>query len=153
MEHDGATLSQEFPGHDLVLLAAFVSRIEALVVVSMLEAAGIHVHAGGIHHASVSVNSLTLGGHRLRVPATQHVVASAILLEVFDEEEWGFSYGLRRAVLKFLGLWLGILGATMGVAFASAAVPLGFMLMVPFAVLSVPVNPQGRGDYFLAETA
>lgn len=27
------------------------------------------------------------------------------------------------------------------------------LLTLPFSILGVPVNPQGRGDYFLAEDA
>ena len=69
----------------MVVVAALVSRVEALVTASMLEAAGIMVHVGGAWHASVKVNSLALGGHRLWIPASQHEAASAILLEVLGD--------------------------------------------------------------------
>ncbi len=137
----------------LVLLAALVSRVEALVASSVLEAAGIHVFVGAVHHASAEVNSLALGGHRLMVPATQHRLASGLLREVLGNNEWGFSYGLRRAVLKFLGLWAGIqIGiVTCGVMLGVIGGPILFA--IPLAVLGVPVNPQGRGDYFLSAEA
>ncbi len=135
----------------MVLLAALVSRVEALVVVSMLQSAGIDVYAGAIHHASVEVNSLALGGHRLLVPLSQHRAATAVLLEVLGNEEWGFSYGLRRAVLKRLGLWAGFWSlVAIAMAFAGI-VPVWQVLATPLSALAMPVNPQGRGDYYLAD--
>ena len=53
------------------LLAIIVSRSEALVVVSMLNAAGIIVDVGALQHASVSINPLALGHYRLMVPGWQ----------------------------------------------------------------------------------
>ena len=97
------------PMDAMVTLAALVSRSEALVVASMLEAAGVQVFVGGAGHASVEVNSLALGGHRLWVPAAQHLHASRVLREVLGEEEWGFSYGLRRAVLRVCRGWGAVL--------------------------------------------
>lgn len=136
---------------EMVLLAALVSRVEALVVGSMLEAAGIFVHIDGLHHASVSVNSVALGGHRIRVPDYQHKEASEILLEVLGDDEWGFSYGLRRAVLRVMALWSVpyIIAIVFFVMVGKAS--LFAVLLSPLSALSLPVNPQGRGDYFLAE--
>jgi len=132
-------------------LAVLVSRPEALVLASMLENHGIPVCVGGSGHASVSVNSLALGGHALWIPASAHHLASKLLIEVLDADEWGFSVGLRRAVLRFLAFWAG-LNAAITLPFVMAnAIPAAFLLEVPFSLLSVPVNPQARGDYFLHE--
>jgi hypothetical protein len=144
-------LNEAEPDPDaMVVVAALVSRVEALVTASMLEAAGIDVHVGGAAHASVEVNSLALGGHRLWIPASQHEAASAVLLEVLGEDEWSFSKGPRRAILK---MWAAVTVAALAVCgffgvifgvwslYAAAVSPL---LALPF-----PVNPQGRGDYFL----
>ena len=59
------------------------------------------------------------------------------------------SFGLRRAVIRLLavwavpqaafyamGLWVGLLGPS-------------HLLFAPLTFLAVPVNPQGRGDYYL----
>lgn len=134
---------------EMVLLAALVSRVEALVVGSMLEAAGILVDVGATHHASASVNSLALGGHRLWVPDFQYLEASEILLEVLGEEEWGFSRGLQRAVFRVAGFWALCYAAFLALASSAGLVTIFEIVEAPFAVLSVPVNPQGRGDYFL----
>lgn len=96
------------PDDAMVTIAALVSRVKALVLASMLEAAGILVHVDGAAHASVSVNSLALGGHRLRVPASQHEAASTLLVEVLGKEPWTFSYGLQRAVVRFVGAWAAL---------------------------------------------
>ena len=141
-------------GDSMVVIAIIVSRVEALVLVSVLEAEGILAVAGGVHHASIEVNSLALGGHRISVPACQWAEASAILRETGADRDWQFCEGLRRAVLRFLALWVGLYGATMVLAAASGAVSLWLVLAVPLSVLGVPVNPQGRGDFYLAaETA
>ena len=133
----------------MVILAALVSRVEALVVASMLEAGGIPVHVGGAGHASVAVNSLALGGHRLWVPAAQHRAASDLLLEVLGEEEWGFCYGLRRAMLRVVALWAGVAFCNVAALVWLGMVPAAMLATVPLSALSAPVNPQGRGDYFL----
>jgi hypothetical protein len=140
----------EEPAADaMIVVAALVSRVEALVTASMLEAAGIWVHVGGAGHASVEVNSLVLGGHRLWIPASQHAEASAILLEVLGEDEWSFSFGARRAVLRFIGMF-GAIGLAVGLGGAWFGVwSLPAALLSPFGVISFPVNPQGRGDYYL----
>ena len=133
----------------MVILAALVSRVEALVVASMLEAAGILVHVGAAGHASAEVNSLALGGHRMWVPASQHLIASEILLEVLGENEWSFSYGLQRAVLRVVGVWVVFYSACMLTGAMIGAVPYSTLVLAPLGAVTVPVNPQGRGDYFL----
>ena len=132
----------------MVTVAIVVSRVEAVVLVSVLEAAGVLVVAGGAHHAWVEVNSLAIGGHRIWVPASQWAEASAILREAGAAEPQ-FSEGLRRAVLRFLALWLGLYGGALAVGVAAGAFLLWDLAYLPFAAL-VPVNPQGRGDFYLA---
>lgn len=142
----------EDSGHgDLVLLAVLVSRVEAVVLASMLEAAGIDVHVGGLNHASVEVNSLALGGHRLMVPNRQYRDASEIVREAGAGEEcWRFSRGLRRAVLKFLALWVSLNAGIVAMGVWAVGLPPFYLLATPLAALTVPVNPQGRGDFYLA---
>jgi hypothetical protein len=140
-------------GDAMVVIAIVVSRVEALVLVSSLEAAGILAVAGGVHHASVEVISLALGGHRISVPASQWQEASTILRELGADREWQFCEGLRRAVLRFLALWVALYGATMALAVAMGSLPAWSLAAVPFAALTVPVNPQGRGDFYLAPEA
>ncbi|HEX4849000.1 MAG TPA: hypothetical protein VFV30_12720 [Novosphingobium sp.] len=142
-------MDDELPEDAMVTVAALVSRVEALVVASMLEAGGILVHVGGAAHASAEVNTAALGGHRLWVPASQHMAASELLLEVLGEEEWAFSRGLQRAVLRFAGAWAGVSTAAALVICSLGKAPMLWALMAPFSALTIPVNPQGRGDYYL----
>ena len=137
--------------HDdaMVTIAIVVSRVEALVLVSILEAEGILAFAGGVHHASVEVNSLALGGHRISVAASQWAEASAILREAGADRGWQFSEGLRRALLRFLALWLGLYASALALSVAAGALALWELAYLPFAAV-VPVNPQGRGDFYLA---
>src|SRR5687768_6433451 len=125
------------PGHSdaMVVIAIVVSRIEALVLVSVLEAAGILAVAGGVHHASVEVNSLALGGHRIWVPASQWAEASAVLREAGADRDRQFSTGLRRAVLRLVAVWLALYGT--GIAYtAFLGLVSGWALLgVPFAAL------------------
>ena len=137
----------------MVIVAALVSRVEALVVASMLEAAGVDACIGALGHAGVEVNSVTLGGYRLWVPASQHLLASNILLEVLGKAEWRFCYGLQKAVLRVLALWVtlftlvGIVGVSVG------GYPLTMLVMAPLSGFILQVNPQGSGDYYLAAGA
>lgn len=134
----------------MVVIAIAVSRVEAAVLLSVLDAGGILATAGGIHHASVEVNSLALGGHRIWVPAAQWSEASAILREAGATGEAQFCRGLQRAVARFLAVWLGLYGGMLALVAASGAVSFWAMLGLPFAGLVVPVNPQGRADFYLA---
>lgn len=142
-------LPEGAPEDAMVILAALVSRVEALVVASMLEAGGIQVHVGAAAHASVDLNSVCLGGHRLWVPAVQHRAASELLFEVLGHEQWAFSKGLQRAVARFAGAWAALWTASAAVAVGFGA-PWYFLVLAPFNCLTIPVNPQGRGDYYLA---
>ncbi|NMN05771.1 MULTISPECIES: hypothetical protein [unclassified Novosphingobium] len=137
----------------MVCLAILISRPEALVVASMLEANGIPVCVGAQGHAGVSINSLALGGHRLWIPASHHAIASDLLDEVLGEEEWAFSYGLRRAVLRSMSLWAACNIVPGAIAVYAGILPAFALLALPLAAFTVPVNPQGRGDYFLTEPA
>lgn len=116
---------------------------------SMLEANGIPVCVGASGHGSAEVNSLALGGYRLWIPASHHRIATELLIEVLDENEWEFSKGLRRAVLKFLALWGALQAGIAAIMIAVAGAPAMVLLAVPLDLLMVPVNPQARGDYFL----
>lgn len=119
----------------------------------MLEAGGIDVFVGASGHASVEMNSLALGGHRLWVPASQHRAASILLIAVLGGEEWEFSRGLQRAILRFCGVWAALWTALSALWWLYGGGPLLYLLVAPLDVLTIPVNPQGRGDYYLAADA
>lgn len=142
------------PDHDdaMIIIAIVVSRVEALVLVSVLEAAGVFAVAGAVHHASVEVNSIALGGHRIWVPASQWSEASAVLRETGASRDWEFCAGVRRAVLQLLGVWFCLYGGVAAVTALGSAFPLTILGSIPFAMV-VPVNPQGRGDFYLAPEA
>ena len=134
-------------------IAIIVSRSEALVIASMLDAAGIIVHVGGEYHASVQVNSIALGGYRLGVPAWQHADASQILSETFANGVYNFSIGLQAAVIRLMLAVVGsaffVIGATWLI---SGIRPPAELMAFPLAVISIPVNPQGTSDYYLSQT-
>ncbi len=133
-------------------IAHLISRPEALVVASMLDAAGIIVHVGGAHHASVEVNSIALGGHCITVPEWQHWDASKILDNTFANLDYSFSEGLQTAVIRFLLIWVGslCLGLTI-LALISGVNPFRVYPYAIFGIIGVPVNPQGVGDYYLSK--
>ena len=149
MSTDEAVSNDAIDSDALIVVAALVSRVEALVVASMLESAGVPVHVGAAGHAGVAVNSLALGGHRLWIAARQHAEASAILREVLGDDEWTFSPSLRRAVLRVMLLWGGFSALVGAVGVWAGAIAVTEALLAPLAALTVPVNPQGRGDYYL----
>ncbi|WP_447525712.1 hypothetical protein [Parasphingorhabdus sp. NYA22] len=137
----------------MIPIAIINSRSETMVVASLLDAAGILVHIGGYNHASVSICPLALGGFRLTVPAFQHVQASAVILDTPGFGEFSYSYALRRAVVKFLLLWVGIIALlTIPRILYDPEFWIPSLAMIPLSVLGIPVNPQGHSEYFLDVT-
>ncbi|MEO5705479.1 MAG: hypothetical protein ABIT10_13795 [Alteraurantiacibacter sp.] len=136
---------------DLALLAILTSRAEALVVASMLEAAGIHVHVGGEYHASVDPISVALGGHRLRVPAWQHADASAIVHEVGLPTQPASYKGGQQAVVRLLAVYVGLQFFLAIPAAIAGLFPWGGLLGIAFVSLGVPVDPRGQPDWHLTE--
>ena len=56
-------------------------------------------------------------------------------------------------MLRFLGVWLCLYGGVAALTALASPIPLWVIGSVPLAMV-VPVNPQGRGDFYLApETA
>ena len=136
----------------MVLLAIIVSRSEALVVASMLNAAGIIVDVGALQHASASINSLALGHYRLTVPDWQYDDASRIVAPTFVYPEYRFSVGLQTAVIKLLLVkFFADFGAIALAALIPGPVALWSFGLPFFLLAGTPVSPQGRSDYFLSE--
>ena len=135
----------------MVPIAHIVSCSEALVLASMLQAAGIIVTINGERHASAEIISVALGHYLVTVPDWQHEDAASIILQTFAAGEWRFSESLQTAVIKLLLAQLGASFAAilLGVMAPSGASPAAFFL-APWAALGTPVNPQGRSDYYLA---
>jgi hypothetical protein len=137
----------------LVVLAIVISRAEALVIASMLEAAGIFVWVGGEHHASVDPISVTLGGHRLRVPVWQHEAASAIVFEVGLPGLPVAYKGGQLAVGRLLAVFLGLQSFLAIPAAVAGVMPWSALLWIGSSALSVPVDPRGSPDWFLVKPA
>lgn len=136
----------------MVPIAVIYSRSEAAVIASMLEAAGMLVHIGGYNHASVQINPIALGGFRLTVPEFQHSDASRIIMENPGFGKVNFSYGLQRAVIKFLIFWLCIIALPISItAYLHEKGSLSDLVWASISVLVVPVNPQGNSEYYLFE--
>lgn len=135
----------------MVPIARLIGRGEALTVAAILDAAGIVVHLGGEYYTSVSADILAIGGFRLTVPASQHEAASRILTEVLAEPEPAPNGHMRRAIGR---LALAIMGVTSVAVLPYAALlglkALAIILFSPVMLLQLPVNPQGRGDYYLS---
>jgi hypothetical protein len=132
-------------------LANIVSRSEALVIASMLEAAGIIVRINGEAHVSVEVNSVALGGYLLTVPDWQHADASKILGETFAALPVVFSTGLRSAIFKLLLAKIASCWLVSGLTIFALGNGSFWIFVIPFGwLLDTPVNPQGRSEYYLA---
>lgn len=138
-------------GDAMVPIAHILGRGEALTVAAMLDAAGIIVHVGGEYHTSVSANIIAIGGFRLTVPAWQHGDAAAVVAEMLAAPEPPPSYQPRRAVGRLVAAMTGsvmLFVSPYALAFGIKAIlP---VLLAPIFMLGIPVNPQGRADYYLA---
>ncbi|MBD59530.1 MAG: hypothetical protein CL808_05345 [Citromicrobium sp.] len=136
----------------MVLLAIFVSRFEAVAVAAMLRGYGLHVSLDGEAHASVQYVSLALGGHRMRVMRDDYEVASEILRQAGVDDRAFEPQGPSRPLVWLVGLLAGVYAITLLPAVIAGAMPLTSLLYIPLGIYSVPVDPKGRPDYFLAET-
>ncbi len=137
----------------LVVIAIFVSQFEARLIAGMLNGYGIHTVIDGDHYASVEFNSLALGGHRLSVIQEDYEVASDILRQggVLAHEP---SYSKPSSTLfKFLGLVFGCNAVVILPGVMLGAAPCTMLFLIPWSVFSVPVDPKGPPDYFLAASA
>ena len=137
-------------GDAMVPIARILGRGEALTVAAMLDAAGIIVHVGGEYYTSVTPNIIAIGGFRLTVPAWQHGEASAVIAEMLAAPEPAPSNQPRRAVGRLVAAMMGsvmLLVSPYALAFGIKAMPP--VLLTPIFMLGIPVNPQGRADYYL----
>jgi hypothetical protein len=135
----------------MAVLAILTSRAEALVLASMLEAAGFLVHIDGEYHASANPISVALGGHRLRVPAWQHAEASALVREL-DLPAQQVSYkGGQQAVVRLFSVYLGCQFFWAIPAAIGGLFPWIGLLGIAVFPLGIPVDPRGKPDWHLAE--
>jgi hypothetical protein len=135
----------------MVPLATIISRSEALVVVSMLEAAGIITSVGCLHHASAELNSTALGHYRLSVPSWQYEDASTILWDTsFTTAPYIFSAGPRIAVIRLLCAKFAAQFSVITLTMLTTGLGSPWMMAIPFGLLDTPVNPQGRSEYYLS---
>lgn len=138
----------------MVPIADLLGRGEALTVAAMLDAAGIIVHVGGEYHSSVSPYIVALGGFRLTVPRWQHAAASDVVADMLAAPEPDSSAGVRGAVLRLLAASMGgFMLAASPYVLAIGLKALLPVLLSPLFMAGVPVNPQGRGDYYLAASS
>jgi hypothetical protein len=138
---------------DLITIAIAVSRVEAVVVASMLEGYGIPVHIGADAQGSTEYNSLALGGYRLWVSQADWPAASDILRQSAASAPDSVVTGPRRAIFRFWAATAGACALFAVPAIASFGSLAAGMLLSPLLMLVVPVNPQGRADYYLAAPA
>lgn len=138
---------------DLVTIGIAVSRVEAVVVASMLEGYGIPVHIGAGAQGSTEYNSLALGGYRLWVSAADWPAASDILRQSAASAPDDMTNGARRALIRFLGVWIGAHLAIVAPVLPSMLVSAPWVLALLALQGIIPVNPQGRADYYLAPAA
>lgn len=119
----------------------------------MLEGYGIPVHIGANAQGSTEYNSLALGGYRLWVAEADWLAASDILRQSACAAPDSLSTGPRRAIFRF---WAAVVAVQAMVVLPALAVfgTLAIELaLLPLSMLIVPVNPQGRADYYLAPPA
>jgi len=135
----------------MVPIATLLSRGETLVVAAKLDAADIPVDVGGEFYTSVSPDILAIGGFRILIPAEFHGEASAVLRDTAADYMPEFPNAMRTAMARFSAAWLGAVAIfTLPYALVAGVQGLGFLFSAPFFLLTTPVNPAVRGDYYLA---
>lgn len=135
----------------MVVIARILDRGEALTVAAMLDAAGIIVHMGSEHYLTASPNIVALGGFQLTVPTWQYDEATAILAEMLAAPEPKPNNHMQHAIGRLALAIVGLTGiVAIPHAFLLGSTAFFAMLLSPLLMLQIPVNPQGRGDYYIA---
>jgi hypothetical protein len=116
----------------------------------MLEGYGIPVHIGADAQGSTEYNSLALGGYRLWVSADDWPIASEILRQSAATAPEGLSTGPRKAIFRLWAAVLLIQAVFVLPALALFGTLAIELVLAPLSMLVIPVNPQGRADYYLA---
>jgi hypothetical protein len=138
-------------GDAMVPIATLLSRGEALVVAAKLDAAAIPVDVGGEFYTSVSPDILAIGGFRILVPVEFHGEASDVLRDVAEDNALEFPHAARAAMARFSVAWLGMVAIfSLPYTLLAGLQGFGFLVSAPFLLLTTPVNPTVRGDYYLA---
>lgn len=119
----------------------------------VLEGFGIPVHIGADAQGSTEYNSLALGGYRLWVSEADWPAASDILRQSAASAPDSVVTGPRRAIFRFWAATAGASAVFVLPALATFGSLAAGMLLAPLSMLLVPVNPQGRADYYLAAPA
>lgn len=138
---------------DLVTVSIAVSRAEALVVASMLEGYGIPVHIGGYAQGTTEYWSHAFGGYRLWISQDDHKVASEILRQSGALADIPARKGPRKILVQFILFWAILKGSTLfGGFYLEGTMPPNYLYaLMAVEVFNLPVNPQGKADYFLTE--
>ncbi|MEO9461818.1 MAG: hypothetical protein ABJ242_03690 [Marinomonas sp.] len=135
----------------MVLLAIYVSRFEAIEAACMLRGYGLLVSLDGEAHAATEYISLALGGHRLRVAKADYETASEILRQCGAETDTREIRPPTRVLKWLVGLAVTAYSAFIVPTVIFGAAPAYYLLQIPAGIYTLPVNPQGRPEYFLAE--
>ncbi len=136
---------------NMVLIAIFVSRFEAIQIASMLRGYGISAWIDGEAHAAAEYISMALGGHRLTVFRDDYPCASEILLQAGVLETQEQTRKPRLALILLVAGAAACYSAIIATLITGAQLSLAWVLAIPLSIYTVPVDPKGRADYFLAE--
>ena len=120
----------------------------------MLEGYGIPVHIGGYGQGTTEYWSHAFGGYRLWISEDDHNVASQIIRESGALEDIAPRKWPRKVLIQFILFWAILKGGTAlgGFYLEGTKPPIYFYALAAVEVFNLPVNPQGKADYFLKET-
>lgn len=138
---------------DLVTVSIAVSRAEAVVVASMLEGYGIPVHIGGYAQGTTEYWSHVFGGYRLWISEDDHEAASQIIRQSGALDDISMRKWPRKALVQLILFWAILKGGAILGAFSLQGItpPIQLYGLMAVEVFNLPVNPQGKADYFLKE--
>lgn len=134
------------------LIAIFVSRFEAIEIASMLRGYGLHASIDGEAHAATEYITMAFGGHRLYVFSEDYEAASQILRECGVEHDDRKLRPPGRALKWLVGMTAAGVAAFLVPSVWSGAAPAWLLGYIPMSIYSLPVDPKGKPDYFLAES-
>lgn len=127
-----------------------LSRSDADVIASLLDANGINFHIGSYCHNSFEINPIAFGGHKFIVAEYDFEKACALIRFIKDIKKPYFSKGLQKVIINRLLYMLSFLFIWSCFLFIIDEQKSISHFLLPSIVIGTPVNTQASRVFYFS---